>query len=279
MKIFEPEILFHALQITALVFIMMVIIDWLDVRTRGRLPQWITDNKMKQYTVAGLLGLTPGCMGSYMNVSLYMHGYLTIGAIVGGMIATTGEASLIMFALFPKTAIFIHLLLIGFGMIFAMTTDLIVRLLKIDDKCECEAIVYHKDETSLVHYLREHLWAHILKKHIWRIFLWTFLAIWFVHLGENYLDLRSFVNNYPQLVLLLAVLIGLIPDVAPQFVFIFLYHDGLIPFSVLLTSSMIQNGHGLIPLLSYSVKNTLVIKGFNVLFGVIVGIILMALGY
>lgn len=279
MKIFEPQILIHAVQITAWVFIMMVIIDWLDVRTRGRLPQWITDNKMKQYTVAGLLGLTPGCMGSYMNVSLYMHGYLTIGAIVGGMIATTGEAALIMFALFPKTAIFIHLILIGSGIIFAMTTDLIVRLLKIDDKCECEAIVYHKDETSLAHYLREHLWAHILKKHIWRIFLWTFLAIWFVHLGENYLDLRSFVNNYPQLVLLLAVLIGLIPDVAPQFVFIFLYHDGLIPFSVLLTSSMIQNGHGLIPLLSYSVKNTLVIKGFNVLFGVIVGIILMTLGY
>jgi hypothetical protein len=279
MKIFDPEILVHALQITALVFIMMVIIDWLDVRTRGRLPQWITDNKMKQYTVAGLLGLTPGCMGSYMNVSLYMHGYLTIGAIVGGMIATTGEAALIMFALFPQTAIIIHLILIGLGIIFAIITDLIVRLLKIDDKCECEAVVYHRDETSLVHYLKEHLWAHILKKHIWRIFLWTFLAIWFVHLGENYLDLRSFVNNYPQLVLLLAVLIGLIPDVAPQFVFIFLYHDGLIPFSVLLTSSMIQNGHGLIPLLSYSVKNTLVIKGFNVLFGIMVCIMLMALGY
>jgi len=87
------------------------------------------------------------------------------------------------------------------------------------------------------------------------------------------------VNTHPQLVLLLAVIIGLIPDVAPQFIFIFMFSDGLIPFSVLLTSSMIQNGHGLIPLLSYSVKNTLVIKGFNVLFGVIVGIILMAFGY
>ena len=279
MKLFEPEILLHALQITAWVFIMMVIIDWLDVRTRGRLPQWIADNRMKQYTVAGLLGITPGCMGSYLNVSLYMHGYLTIGAIVGGMIATTGEAALIMFALFPKTAIIIHLILIGFGIIFAITTDLIVRFLKIDDKCECEAVVYHRNETSLAHYLKEHLWAHILKKHIWRIFLWTFLAIWFVHLGEHYFDLKSFVSAHPQLVLLFAVLIGLIPDVAPQFVFVFLYHDGLIPFSVLLTSSMIQNGHGLIPLLSYSVKNTLVIKGFNVLFGVIVGIIFMALGF
>jgi hypothetical protein len=279
MKIFEFDIFFHAIQITGLVFIMMVIIDWLDVRTRGRLPQWIANNRLKQYTVAGLLGLTPGCMGSYMNVSLYIHGYLSIGAIVGGMIATTGEAALIMFALFPKTAIVIHLILISLGIIFALTTDLIVRLLKIEDKCECEAIVYHKDETSLGHYLKEHLWGHIIKKHIWRIFLWTFLAIWFVHLGENFWDLRTFVSTYPQLVLLLAVLIGLIPDVAPQFIFIFMFHDGLIPFSVLLTSSIIQNGHGLIPLLSYSLKNTLVIKGFNVLFGIIVGILVMAFGY
>jgi hypothetical protein len=279
MKIFEPEILLHSLQITALVFVMMVIIDWLDVRTRGRLPQWIADNKFKQYSVAGLLGLTPGCMGSYMNVSLYMHGYLTIGAIVGGMIATTGEAALVMFALIPKTAILIHLILIGLGMIFAMMTDLVFRVLKISDKCEYEAVVYHRDETSLVHYLREHLWGHVLKKHIWRIFLWTFLAIWFVHVGENYFDLKSFVSDHPQLVLLLAVLIGLIPDVAPQFIFIFMFSDGLIPFSVLLTSSMVQNGHGLIPLLSYSVKNTLIIKGFNVLYGLIVGIIVMILGY
>jgi hypothetical protein len=195
------------------------------------------------------------------------------------MIATTGEAALIMFALFPKTAIVIHLILISLGMIFALSTDLIVHLMKIDDKCECEAIVYHKNESSLGHYVKEHLWEHIIKKHIWRIFLWTFLAIWFVHLGEHFWDLRTFVSTHPQLVLLIAVLIGLIPDVAPQFIFIFMFHDGLIPFSVLLTSSMIQNGHGLLPLLSYSLKNTLVIKGFNVLFGVLVGVIIMAMGY
>jgi len=278
MTLFDPDILLHSLQITAVVLVMMVIIDWVDVRTRGRLPSWIADSKMKQYTVAGLLGLTPGCMGSYMNVSLYMHGYLTMGAIVGGMIATTGEAALVMFALFPKTALLLHLLLIGLGIMFAYITDFFIHLFKINVKCECEDIVYHRDETSISHYLKEHLWSHILKKHIWRIFIWTFLAIWFVHLGQHYFDLRGFVSTHPQLVLLLAVLVGLIPDVAPQFIFVFMFSDGLIPFSVLLTSSIIQNGHGLIPLLSYSVKNSLMIKTFNVIFGLLVGITFMAFG-
>jgi len=116
---FEVDILKHALQITAWVFGMMVLIDWIDVRTRGRIPQWMTGRKSSQYLLAGMLGLTPGCMGAYMNVSLYMHGYLSIGAMVGGMIATSGEAALIMFALFPKTAIILHLILICSAISFA----------------------------------------------------------------------------------------------------------------------------------------------------------------
>ena len=35
--IFDMEVLHHALEITAVVFVMMIIIDWVDVRTQGRL--------------------------------------------------------------------------------------------------------------------------------------------------------------------------------------------------------------------------------------------------
>jgi hypothetical protein len=279
MHLFEPDILIHAIQITAWVFVMMVLIDWLDVRTRGRIPQWMTSRKSAQYVLASTLGITPGCMGAYMNVSLYMHGYLCIGAMVGGMIATSGEAALIMFALFPKTALLLHLILIISGITFAVITDFIVKKLKIPHKSECKSMVYHKDETSLLHYLKEHIWHHIIKKHIWRIFLWTFFAIWFVHLGTHYFDLRGIVSNYPGLILISALLIGIIPDVAPQFIFVFMFAEGVIPFSVLLTSSMAQNGHALLPLLSYSLKDTITIKSFNIFFALIIGWIAMGLGF
>ena len=140
-------------------------------------------------------------------------------------------------------------------------------------------MVYHKDETSLVHYLKEHIWHHIIKKHIWRIFLWTFFALWFVHLGEHYFDLRGFVSSYPGIILIMALLIGIIPDVAPQIVFVLMFAEGLIPFSVLLTSSMAQNGHALLPLLSYSVKDTITIKSFNIIFALITGLIVMGIGF
>ena len=34
-------------------------------------------------------GATPGCLGAFMNVSLYVHGMISFGAIVGGTIATS----------------------------------------------------------------------------------------------------------------------------------------------------------------------------------------------
>lgn len=279
LNIFNFDILFHALEITALVFVMMIIIDWIDVHTRGRLPSWISGHPFYQYGMASLLGLTPGCMGVYMNISLYMHGYISLGAMVGGMIATTGEATLVMFALFPKTALLLNLILVTLGIIFALITDVIVRKFHIPHCEECEALVYHKNESSISHYIKEHVWQHIIKKHIWKIFLWSFFAMWIIHVGGQYWDIKTFVKVHPQLVLLIAVLVGIIPDVAPQFIFVFMFSESLIPFSVLLASSMVQNGHGLIPLLSYSVKDTITIKTFNVIFGLATGLAVMALGF
>ena len=57
-----------------------------------------------------------------------------------------------------------------------------------------------------------------------------------------------------------------------------MFAKGLIPFSVLLTSSFIQDGHGMLPLLSYSVKDSVLIKLFNIAFGLAVGLLFFGLG-
>jgi hypothetical protein len=94
------EVVLHALKITALVFVMMVLVDLIDVRTRGTLKKLIRGGIWRQYTIASALGSTPGCVGSFMNVTLYMHGFLTFGAIVAGMVATSGDEAFVMLAEF-----------------------------------------------------------------------------------------------------------------------------------------------------------------------------------
>jgi len=97
--------------ITLFVFVMMLIIDYVNVLTKGKMEQAVKGGKGRQYTIASFLGATPGCLGAFMNVSFYVHGLLSFGAMVGGMIATSGDEAFVMLALFPKEATLLFTLL------------------------------------------------------------------------------------------------------------------------------------------------------------------------
>ncbi len=279
-NMFTVEILAHSLQITALVFLMMVLVDWIDVRTRGRVRDWVSGKKFREYLLSSFFGATPGCTGSFLNVSLYIHGFISFGALVGAMIATSGDESFVMFAEFPAVALLLHVLLFVLGIIFGFVTDFLVERLRIKTCEECGAQEYHPNqEGSLKHYVIEHIWHHIIKKHLLRIFLWTFFALWFIHLGTEYFNIEEFVRNNPHFMILLAALVGVIPESGPHLIFVMLFSQGTIPFSVLLTSSMVQDGHGMLPLLSYSVKDSIMVKLFNMMYGLIVGYFVLLLGF
>jgi len=47
---------------------------------------------------------------------------------------------------------------------------------------------------------------------------------------------------------------------------------------VLFTSSFVQDGHGILPLLSYAPRDSLIIKLFNLIFGLAVGLVLYSIG-
>ena len=79
-------------------------------------------------------------------------------------------------------------------------------------------------------------------------------------------------------VLVIGAVIGIIPESGPHLVFVMMYAQGVIPFSVLFTTSFVQDGHGMLPLLSYSIKDSVLIKIFNLFFGLAVGGVFYILG-
>jgi len=123
------------------------------------------------------------------------------------------------------------------------------------------------------HFLKEHLWGHVIKKHLPRIFLWTFGTFLFIHLIGEFLDISSWIQENQYIILIVAVLIGIIPESGPHLIFITLFINGTIPFSILLASSIVQDGHGAIPLLAESKKGFIYMKLINILVGLIVGFI------
>ena len=64
------------------------------------------------YVLTGtVLGMIPGCMGTFTVVSLYTHRLLSFGALVAAMIATSGDEAYFMLALMPEKALLIFAVL------------------------------------------------------------------------------------------------------------------------------------------------------------------------
>ena len=74
----------HALLITGFVFVMMLVIEYLNVLSRGLWQASLRAGKWRQYLLAALLGVTPGCLGAFAVVSLYMHRIVSPGGSGGG---------------------------------------------------------------------------------------------------------------------------------------------------------------------------------------------------
>lgn len=269
----------ESLEIIIVVALMMILVDLLNTWTNGRIKSLLEGkSKYRQYIVASLIGVIPGCFGGMTNVTLYMHGLISFGALAGSMVAVSGDEAYVMLAMIPETVPYLFLILFGLGVTAGILIDKIVKKFKIEVCLNCENLVIHEEEKSLKHFIAEHIWGHIIKKHIWKIAIWTFAALLLVELSLKYLDLQSFTSDYKIAFLFIGAIVGLIPESGPHLIFVKLFADGMIPFSVLLTSSIVQDGHGMLPLLSYSLKDFLKIKAFNFLFGIIIGLILFSFG-
>ena len=122
------EIFKHAVMVAVFVFVMMLLVDFIDTASKERLSKIIRGGPWRQYTLTSFLGATPGCLGAFMNVSLYVHGMISFGAVVGGMIATSGDEAFVMLAQFPGTALALFGLLFILGIFFAKISDKIIGL-------------------------------------------------------------------------------------------------------------------------------------------------------
>jgi hypothetical protein len=122
------------------------------------------------------------------------------------------------------------------------------------------------------HFLEEHLWQHVMVSHVPRIFIWTFGTLVGMHLLIAGLHLDTVIRESSWIILLIAALVGLIPESGPHLVFVSMYAEGLIPFSVLLTSSIVQDGHGMLPMLAHSRQAFLSIKLINLAVGLLIGL-------
>ncbi|MGM0440437.1 MAG: putative manganese transporter [Chlamydiota bacterium] len=334
------ETLQETLMITGFVFVMMLLIEYINVLTKGHWRSWLSNNKWQQYLLATLLGILPGCLGAFAVVSMYNHCLLSLGAVVATMIATTGDGAFLMFALIPKTTLFINIALFIIAILSGWAIDKISRRWKVLPAPSCDVMAIHREErcrifpssqqfweqwrscnlarifltliiialtgslilgyigpqswnylkitllaiyllalfmvaTVPTHFLKEHLWHHVTLKHLPRMFLWILGSLTALHFLQENLEITNLINHNLWIVLLLACIIGIIPESGPHLIFITLYAKGIVPFSILFASSIVQDGHGMLPLLADSRKSFIFVKGVNFIIGLTLGALLL----
>ena len=128
------------------------------------------------------------------------------------------------------------------------------------------------------HVVKEHLWEHIIRKHFLSIFLWTFGALFVIQVGLHYFDIETLISNNIPWMILLAVLVGIIPESGPHLLFVTLFATGTVPFSVLLASSISQDGHASLPLLAESKRSFVKAKIVNAIVATLFGYLCYSIG-
>lgn len=418
----------NSILITGLVIVMMMMIESLNIESKGLFFKGLKKTRVGQVIFGALLGSIPGCMGGFATVSLYTHRMFSFGALIAMMIASSGDEAFIMLAMIPEQALVIFAVLF----IVAVVTGIIVdycndklhkRHCHKDDhsecgsesdcdhgytvhcheehdealsKCACKIVADtngheveseaesgimhsasrhygwrrivmfiglavfiaalatgqlghdhgahthtddcatasthhsvhsshhsehdctddspHHDEHSCCthsanhtsvkthasinlldeqwmnvlfaglsvlvllvllfasdHFIEEHLWNHIIRKHLLTIFCWTFGVLLLVGIGLQYIKIDEWISSNTALMIILATLIGIIPESGPHMIFVTLYATGIVPLPVLLASSISQDGHSSLPLIAESRKSFLWAKLINCSVALIVG--------
>jgi hypothetical protein len=284
----------------------------------------------------------PGCLGTFVLVALYTHDVVTLGAVVAGMMASTGDEGFVMFAKFPGAAVLLTAGQMALGLLLGWLTDVTRRRRTPACAPSCNGFEIHVDEphagplsrrtieqlrrpsalravllvvlfvfgaavaagrvgpdewslrllvlgvtafglflavTVSEHFLAEHLWGHVLRQHVPKIFVWTLGALAAMALLDRYLPVEQLVGDNRWLVLLAAVLIGLIPESGPHLVFTLLFAEGSLPASILVANTVVQDGHGMLPMVAHSRADFLRVKAITFAAGLVIGAAMMALGW
>lgn len=274
-----------SLTISLIIFALMIVTELLILKYKDKIIKFAQKNKFLSYLVSSFFGSVPGCIGTFAMDSLYMAGLLGFGGIVAAMISTSGDEAFIMLSMIAagelqaNPIIILIIVLFVLGIIGAYIADFIIKKLNISFCKNCHVIHHKSEEFKFKHFLKEHIYKHIIKKHIWQIFLWLFAAIFIIDLIKPLID-ASMIFNGSNLfyILIVSALVGILPISGPNVFLLVLFSKGMIPFSILLTNSIIQDGHGLLPIMGYSIDDAIKIKTFNFMFGLIIGIILLSLG-
>lgn len=110
------------------------------------------------------------------------------------------------------------------------------------------------------HLLEDHLWKHVIRVHAPRLTLWIGAALTMLALVHEHQAIETLLRASPEWAVIGAALLGLIPASGPHIVVVAAFADGVVPLSALAANAVVQDGHGLLPLIAHRPAAAVTIK-------------------
>lgn len=230
--------------------------------------------------VGGLLGVVPQCGFSTVAANLYAGRIITVGTLLAVFLSTSDEMLPIMISRQTPVGLVLKVLVLKAAIAVAagFLVDAVYRRRgktpsgSIGEICDHEHC-HCEESSSFVAALRHTVSIGLF------ILLINFLIGLALHLvGEDVLT--KVIRGIPMLSVVLAAIVGLIPNCAVSVAITTLYLDGLLSFGAMMAGLLVGAGMGILVLLriNRSAKDNVRIIALLLLIGIVCGAALDLLG-
>ncbi len=117
----------NTIMITSFVLVIMLMIEFINIQSKGNWLKPIRNHRWMQYIITGLMAIIPGCVGTFAVVSLYIHNLVSFGALITALIAAFGDEAFVMFALMPVTTLKLSAIILILGIASGIIVDCFLK--------------------------------------------------------------------------------------------------------------------------------------------------------
>ena len=260
-------------------YIILVLISFFELKIHN----FLAKNKKTAPICGAAAGLVPQCGVPVICSDMYIKKHITLGTLIAVFISASDETLPILLS--NKDTVLDAIILIAVKFVYAILIGFLVDLFYKSKECnevisDCDTNSCHCHEGKSFGY--KHFVHPLL--HSLYIFIYVFvISFIFNAIIELVTEeaFNSFLSSNKYLSPLLTTLVGLIPNCSSSVIITKLYVLDGIPFSALLSGSIMNAGLGLLFLLKKKskIKDVLLVYAIIFLAALLLGYLLLLIGF
>lgn len=274
------DTLFDTLRLFPFLLLTYVLMEYMEHHTGQKSFQWLKKSGKLGPLIGGAAGLLPQCGFSAAAANLYAGRVITTGTLLAVFLSTSDEMLPVMLSekIDVKVIVLVLVTKLVVGITSGVLVDLIAHLMKKEDEhihihemceqehCHCENGVF---KSAFIHTIKVTLFIFVLS---------LALNYFMVYIGSAGIEYVTIGESFS--VIVLASLLGLIPNCAVSVALTQLYVAGMLSLGALMAGLLVGAGIGVMVLVRVNkpFKDTIKIVFLLWVIGLLVGCLIKVFG-